>query len=67
MGLQKKLELGLGMPAELCSNIDTTGGLTNSASCYIRKFDFRVENSCRCSIVWVEFYDKTIGSSWRTI
>lgn len=66
MGLQKLLLLGLGMPAELCLNIDTTDGLTNGASCYIKKFDFRVKNSCRCSIVWVEFDDKVIGRCWRT-
>lgn len=65
MGLQKNLELGIGSPCELCANVDTADGLTNGASCYIRKFDFRVENSARCSIVWVEFDDKSIGKNWR--
>ena len=65
MGLQKKLVLGIGMASELCSNIDTADGLTNGASCFIRRFDFRVKNSNRCSIIWVEFNEKYTGYNWR--
>lgn len=66
MGLQKVLVLGIGMPAEICLNIDTGDGLTNGASCVIRKFDFRVLGSARCSIIWVEFEDASVGIGWKT-
>ena len=65
MGLQKNLVFGIGLPGELCLNVDTTDGLTNGASFFIRKFDFRVKDSRRCSIVWVEFDDELIGKKWR--
>ena len=39
--------------------------MTNDASCWIKKFDYRVANSSRCSIVWVEFDDKSVGKTWR--
>jgi hypothetical protein len=66
MGLQKNLVVGIGMPAELCSNIDTEDGMTNGAACTIRKFDHRVENSNRCSIIWVEFENETIAKKWHS-
>jgi hypothetical protein len=65
MGLQKELSLGIGLPGEICVNVDTADGLTNGASCLIKKFDFRVLRSMRCSIVWVEFEDMCIGTQWR--
>lgn len=65
MSLQKNLTLGIGLPVELCLNVDTDDGLTNGASCFVKKFDFRVENSSRCSIVWVEFDSACIGRKWR--
>lgn len=65
MGLQNQLTLGIGMPSEMCVNVDTEDGLTNGASCCIKKFDFRVPNSERCSIIWVEFDDENIGRKWR--
>lgn len=65
MGLQKYLTLGIDLPAEICLNVDTSDGLTNGASCIIKKFDFRVPYSLRCSIVWVEFHDESIGRKWR--
>ena len=65
MGLQKELTLGIGLPAEICCNIDTADGITNGASCKIQQFDFRVPGSNRCSIIWVEFEDKTVGKNWR--
>ena len=65
MGLQKNLELGLDLPAEMSLNIDTEDGLTNGAACIIKKFDFRVSGSSRCSIVWVQFEENSIGKRWR--
>ncbi|XP_060603886.1 uncharacterized protein LOC132756767 [Ruditapes philippinarum] len=65
MGLQKKLTLGVNLPAEICVNVDTSDGLTNGASCQVKKFDFRVPGSKRCSIVWVEFEDVSVGRKWR--
>ena len=66
MGLQTNLILGIGLQAEICLNIDTSDGLTNGASCCIKKFDFRVPGSSRCSIVWVQFGDVSVGQIWRT-
>lgn len=54
------------MPAELTVNIDVSDGLTNGAACVIKKFDYRVDGSQRCSIVWVEFLCMSIGHMWRT-
>jgi hypothetical protein len=31
------------------------------ASCIIKQFDYRVEGSIKCSIIWVEFNDGNIG------
>ena len=64
MGLSKRLTLGIGVPCDICLNIDVDDGLTNGASCVVRNFDFRVSGSKRCSIVWVEFDDKLVGKSW---
>lgn len=67
MGLQKKLVLGIGYPVEICVNSDTEDGLTNSTSCVVRYFDFRVRYSSRCSIIWVEFDDQnqTFIQGWN--
>lgn len=66
MGLQKKLILGVSLQAEISLNIDTTDGLTNGASCCIKKFDYRIPHSSRCSIIWVQFDDSSVGKAWRT-
>ena len=65
MGLQKVLHAGIGPPFELCLNIDVEDGLTNGTPCVLRKFDYRVEMSSRCSIIWVEFEDSLTGVHWR--
>ena len=65
MGLQKELCLAIGPPFELCLNVSVEDGLTNGTSCIIRKFDYRVLNSQRCSIVWVELEDPSSGVLWR--
>lgn len=65
MGLHKILRLGIGLPGEICVNVDTEDGVTNGASCVIKKFDFRVRGSSRCSIIWVKFDDETIGRRLR--
>ena len=65
MGLQKFLHLAIGPPYELCVNVCVEDGLTNGTSCVLKKFDFRVENSDRCSIIWVELENKSSGELWR--
>ena len=61
MGLQKFLHLAIGPQYELCVNVCVEDGLTNGTSCVLKKFDFRVENSDRCSIIWVELENKSSG------
>ena len=65
MGLQRYLVLGKDLPGELCLNEDTMDGLTNGAAGFIKKFDFSLEILSRCSIVWMEFDDDSIGKTWR--
>lgn len=67
MGLPKILTLGIGLPAEMALNIDTEVGLTNGAACIIKKVDFRVPGSSRCSIVWVQFDEESVGRKWRSV
>ena len=64
-GLQKKLTLGIGLAAEISLNIDTEDGLTNGSACIIKKFDFRVPGSPRCSVIWVEFDEELTGRKCR--
>lgn len=45
-------------------NIDVA--LTNGTTCLVKKLGFRVLNSIRCSIIWVEFETQQIGSKART-
>lgn len=49
----------------ICINVDVEDGLTNGTSCIVKKLDFRVENSSRCSIIWVEFESLLIGAKTR--
>ena len=65
MGLEKSLHVGIGLPCELCLNIDVADGLTNGTPCVIQKFDYRVAGSARCSIIWVLFENSAIGVHWR--
>lgn len=65
MGLASCLTLGIDLPAELCLNINVEDGMTNGAACHVKKFDFRVAGSERCSIVWVVFEENAIGRHWR--
>ena len=65
MGLYKTLVLSVGLPVEVSLNIDTEDGLTNGAPAVVKKFDFRVPSSSRCSIIWVEFLSPDIGKKWR--
>jgi hypothetical protein len=50
----------------ICVNIDVADGLTNGTPCTIKKLDFRVLPSKRCSIVWVDFFLNEIGKKCRT-
>ena len=65
-GLAKKLHLGEDLPAEICVNIEVADGLTNGAPCTIKKLDYRVLGSTRCSIVWVQFCSQDIGKKCRS-
>lgn len=55
MGLVGRLLIVENLPTEICINVDVEDGLTNGTSCIVKKLDFRVENSSRCSMIWVEF------------
>ena len=65
MGLLKYLRLVENAPAEICINIDIDDGLTNGAACSVKKLDFRVPNSDRCSIIWALFESTKIGLKTR--
>ena len=41
MNLPQKLTLGLGLPSEICLNVDTDDGITNGAPCIVKKFDYK--------------------------
>jgi hypothetical protein len=64
-GLSKYLHLAEDFPAALCINIDIRDGLTNGTPCIVKKLDFRVDCSERCSIVWVLFNSEDIGNKCR--
>lgn len=66
MGLSAELFLVIGIAAEITSNVNVQDGITNGASCVIKQFDYRVEGSTRCSIIWVQFDDEKIGREIRT-
>lgn len=66
MGLVSRLLIVENLPAEICINIDVEDGLTNGTSCIVKKLDFRVKNSTRCSIIWVEFETLLIGAKARS-
>ncbi|XP_053407909.1 uncharacterized protein LOC128559625 [Mercenaria mercenaria] len=64
-GLSKILQIAENLPAELCSNVDVSDGMANGTPCSIKKLDYRVENSNRCSIIWVQFEEDSIGKKHR--
>lgn len=66
MGLLEELKLVIDMPAEITNNVSVQDGVTNGSSCTLRMFDYRVLDSDRVSIVWVEFEDKEAGKELRT-
>lgn len=65
-GLMKYLCLGEELPAEICVNIDVKDGMTNGTPCTVKRLDFRVLGSKRCSIVWVKFCSEDIGKTCRS-
>lgn len=65
MELKKNLQVGVGIQYELCVNINVEDGMTNGSPCIVQLLDFRVENSTRCSIIWVKFENKSTGKLWR--
>lgn len=66
MGLSSMLFLVIGVPAEITNNVNVQDGITNGASCTVKLFDYRVEGSTRCSIIWVQFDDDNIGKELRS-
>ena len=64
-GLLSSLPLAVELKYDLTANIDTSDGLTNGATCVLKKIDNRQENTSRPSILWVEFDDENIGCNWR--
>lgn len=64
-GLSKFLNLAEDLPGELSINVDVSDGLTNGTPCIIKKLDYRVYASERCSIVWVLFTSSDIGKKCR--
>lgn len=64
MRLKINLQVGVCIQYELCVNINVEDGMTNG-SCIVQLLDFRVENSTRCSIIWVNFENKSTGKHWR--
>ena len=66
MGLSAELFLVKDIAAEITNNVNVQDGITNGASCVIKQFDYRVEGSTRCSIIWVESDDGNIGRVIRT-
>ena len=65
MGLVKKLDVAEGLQVEICVNVDVEDGLANGTPGVVEKVDYRVPGSRRCSILWVLFSDKAIGSLLR--
>lgn len=65
MELIKNMQVAVGVQYELCVNINVEVGMTNSFPCIVQVLDFRVENSSRCSIIWVMFENKSTGKLWR--
>lgn len=43
MGLQKNLQVGVGVQYELCVNINVEDGMTNGSPCIVQMLDFRVK------------------------
>ncbi|WAR30845.1 hypothetical protein MAR_033387, partial [Mya arenaria] len=64
-GLSKYLHIAEECPAELCANIDVSDGLANGTPCLIKKLEFRVPGSDRCSIIWVHFDEQNVGKTYR--
>lgn len=54
-GKSKFLNIAEDLPGELNINVDVSDGLTNGRPCIIKKLDYRVYASERCSIVCVLF------------
>lgn len=65
MGLHKDLPLAVGQKYDLTLNVSVADGLTNGAECTVQKIDYRVANSSRPSIVWVQFSENFVGISQR--
>ena len=65
-GLQRVLEIAVGLAYATSVNIKPDDGLMNSATCILKKIHYFQGNcSKHPDILWVLFDDKTIGNLWR--
>ena len=64
-GLLKYLHIAEDCPAELGANTDVSDGLANGTPCIVKKIEYRVPESDRCSIIWVQFNEENVGTILR--
>ncbi len=64
-GVLTKLKLAEGLRYEVTHNVDGPDGLVNGAVGNLMKLDYRVANTTRPSIAWIEFETSSIGKKWR--
>ena len=65
-GLERNLELAIGLLYDLTYNINVPDGLVNGASGYLRHVQF-TETNDRPIALWLEFEEESIGLNQRTI
>ena len=65
LGLHSSLTVVIGMLYDLTVNIDTEDGLTNGASCTVKKVEYKQVETSRPSIIWVQFDCENIGPNRR--
>lgn len=65
MGLHKKLQLAVGLQAELSTNINVEDGLANGASCIVRALSGDPFSGNHYMYIWVEFKEESIGMHYR--
>jgi DNA replication protein DnaC len=63
--LMHNLILAVGMIYDISVNVDVSDGLTNGSSCKVQFIERKLEGISRPSIVWVKFFDSTVGKITR--
>ena len=66
MQLQHELHMALGLKYEIVLNVNTTDGLTNGASCTVKRVQVPSNKKARGAI-WVQFEDNDIGKNTRAL